>query len=167
LTHEHGPGEAAPDFSLPAAGGETLRLSTFRGRFLVLYFYPKDDTPGCTNEALAFSSLAAEFGRFGAQIVGVSRDSISSHERFIAKHALTIRLASDESGAVCEAYGVWKEKKLYGRAFMGVERTTFLIGPTGKIEEVWRKVRVPGHAEAVLASLESRAAKDRRRPPRS
>jgi thioredoxin-dependent peroxiredoxin len=150
-----GEGELAPDFTLAAADGETTSLSDYRGRRLVIFFYPKDDTTACTREALAFSALLTKFRRAGADVLGVSRDSPASHARFAAKHGLKLRLASDEDGAVCEAFGVWKEKKLYGKVYMGIERSTFLIGGDGRIERTWRKVKVEGHAEAVLAACDS------------
>lgn len=152
------PGDKAPDFSLPANDGKTVSLSDFAGRYLVLYFYPKDSTPGCTTEAKDFTELKDAFTERGADILGVSRDSVKRHENFIANQALGFDLGSDEDGAVCEAYGVWVEKKNYGRVYMGVQRSTFLIGPDGAILEVWRNVRVKGHAEAVLAALEGHAA---------
>jgi len=143
-------GMKAPAFSLQVTGGETRTLSDYAGRRLVLYFYPKDDTPGCTNEARDFSEHAAAFAAAGAEILGVSRDSLAKHERFTEKHGLGIPLGSDEDGTVCEAYGVWVEKKMYGKTFMGIERTTFLIAADGLVEEVWRKVKVKGHAASVL-----------------
>ncbi|MBI1249981.1 MAG: redoxin domain-containing protein [Alphaproteobacteria bacterium] len=147
------PGDAAPKFDLPIAGGGRIKLASLKGSPAVLYFYPKDDTSGCTQEALNFTEKSAEFAAAGATVIGVSRDSVASHEKFAAKHGLEVVLASDEDGAVCEAYGVWVEKSMYGRKYMGVERATFLIGGNGKILEIWRKVKVKGHAEAVLAAL--------------
>ena len=147
-------GAKAPDFSLPANAGEHVALTDFAGRWLVLYFYPKDNTPGCTTEALDFTRLAGDFATAGAAILGISRDSPARHDKFIAKHDLGIPLASDEDGSVCDAYGVWVEKNLYGRKYMGIERTTFLIDPEGVIEHVWRKVRVKAHAQTVLATLQ-------------
>ena len=143
----------APDFKLPAVPGGEASLSDYTGKPLVLYFYPKDDTPGCTNEALDFSAHAEAFADLGASIVGISRDSLKKHDAFREKHGLTITLASDEDGSVCEAYGVWVEKSMYGRKYMGIERATFLIGPDGTVRKVWRKVKVKGHAEAVLETL--------------
>ncbi|WP_380781487.1 peroxiredoxin [Sphingomonas sp. R86520] len=119
---------------------------------LVVYFYPKDDTAGCTTEAKDFTALAADFARLGVAVVGVSRDTPAAHAKFAAKHALTVRLASDVDGTVCEAFGVWVEKAMYGRKYMGIERATFLFGADGRLAKVWRKVRVSGHAEAVLAA---------------
>jgi peroxiredoxin Q/BCP len=143
-------GDLAPDFTLPADGGKTLSLSDFRGQKLVLYFYPKDDTSGCTAEACDFRDNLKTFDTAGVQVVGVSKDSPASHDKFKAKHSLTFPLASDEDGKICEAYGVWKEKSMYGRTYMGIERSTFLIGADGKIARVWRKVKVKGHADEVL-----------------
>jgi peroxiredoxin Q/BCP len=148
-------GDRAPDFDLPTDGGGRARLSDYVGRTLVLYFYPKDDTPGCTTEAQGFSAAAAEFAEAGAAIVGVSKDSPKKHDRFKAKYGLAFALASDEDGAVVERYGVWVEKSLYGRQYMGIDRATFLIGPDGIIRRVWRKVRVPGHVDEVLAAARS------------
>jgi len=149
-------GQNAPDFRLTAvdANGEReITLSDYRGRSLVLYFYPKDDTPGCTKEACSFRDLGAEFAAAGAAILGVSPDSARSHAKFIEHHTLSFPLLADEDKAVCHAYGVWKEKKNYGKTYMGVERTTFLIDADGKIRQVWPKVKVEGHVEAVLAAL--------------
>ncbi len=146
-------GDPAPDFTLPATGDGELRLGDLRGRIVVLYFYPKDNTPGCTTEAKDFSALADDFAAAGAVVVGVSRDSLAAHERFIAKHGLKVRLAADTEGTVCEAYGVWQEKTLYGRRFMGIVRSTFLIDRDGRIARIWPKVRVKGHADEVLAAV--------------
>jgi thioredoxin-dependent peroxiredoxin len=149
-------GQIAPDFRLTAvdANGEReVALSDYRGRPLVLYFYPKDDTPGCTKEACGFRDLGAEFEASGAVILGVSPDSAARHTRFIGKYTLPFPLLADEDTAVCQAYGVWKEKMNYGKKYMGVERTTFLIDATGVIQRIWPKVKVEGHVEAVLAAL--------------
>ncbi|MBX9933128.1 MAG: peroxiredoxin [Methylobacterium sp.] len=143
-------GEEAPDFTLPGAGGETLTLSAMKGRKVVLYFYPKDDTSGCTLEAQGFNGLADAFAAADTAIVGVSPDSVKSHDKFRAKYGLTFPLASDENKAMLEAYGVWVQKSMYGKTYMGVERTTLLIDREGRVAEVWPKVKVPGHAEAVL-----------------
>ncbi len=143
-------GTKAPPFSLPGDSGKTISLASFAGKKLVLYFYPKDDTSGCTAEAKDFNALRAEFQAAGAEIVGVSPDSPKSHDKFRAKYDLAFPLVSDESKAMLEAYGVWVEKSMYGRKYMGVERTTFLVGPDGSILNIWNKVRVPGHAEEVL-----------------
>jgi peroxiredoxin Q/BCP len=147
-------GDAAPDFTLAADDGRTLRLADFAGRKLVLYFYPKDDTSGCTKEAIDFSGLLPRFEAAGAAIVGVSKEGASSKAKFRAKHDLTVGLGADESG-VTEAYGAWVQKSMYGRTYMGIDRSTFLIGPDGRIAEIWRKVKVPGHAEAVLKAVEA------------
>jgi peroxiredoxin Q/BCP len=143
-------GDQAPDLILPTGPGETIRLHALKGRKVVLYFYPKDDTEGCTAEALAFNAQRAEFDRANAQIIGISPDSLPAHEKFKRKHALALMLASDEPRTVLEAYGVWKEKAMYGRKFMGVERTTVLVDTEGRIARIWRKVRVPGHVDEVL-----------------
>jgi peroxiredoxin Q/BCP len=143
-------GDSAPDFVLATGAGESLRLHDLRGRKVVLYFYPKDDTEGCTAEAIAFNGLRAEFDSAQTQILGLSPDSIASHEKFKRKHGLALTLASDEAKAALQAYGVWREKSMYGRKYMGVERTTVLIDAEGRIARIWRKVRVPGHVEEVL-----------------
>jgi peroxiredoxin Q/BCP len=152
-----GPGVAAPDFALPVDGGGSVSLQSFRGRKLVLYFYPKDDTSGCTQEAIEFNRLRKEFEKAGAAILGVSPDSAASHAKFKVKHDLDITLASDEPKSMLEAYGVWTEKSMYGRKYMGVERTTFLIDRAGLIAQVWNKVKVSGHAEAVLIAAKALA----------
>ena len=141
-------GAAAPDFELAGADGP-IRLADFKGKTLVLYFYPKDDTPGCTNEAKDFSALSGEFAKAGAAVVGVSKDSVKRHAGFVAKYGLTIPLGADPEGAVIERYGSWVEKKLYGREYMGIDRSTFLI-KDGVVQRIWRKVKVAGHAQAVL-----------------
>jgi peroxiredoxin Q/BCP len=145
-----GIGDKAPDFTLPADGGGSLSLKALRGKPVVLYFYPKDDTSGCTAEACAFRDNLPDFSKVKAEIVGVSRDSVASHDKFKKKHKLPFPLASDEEGKVCQAYGVWVEKSMYGRKYMGIERSTFLIDGKGVVRGVWRKVKVPGHAEEVL-----------------
>jgi peroxiredoxin Q/BCP len=152
-----GAGDKAPDFALPLDGGGAASLQNFKGRKLVLYFYPKDDTSGCTQEAIDFNRLRSEFEKAGAAILGVSPDSAASHAKFKTKHGLAIALASDEAKAVLETYGVWVEKSMYGRKYMGVERTTFLIDRDGVIAQVWNKAKVPGHAEAVLAAAKALA----------
>ncbi len=149
-------GAAAPDFTMAGDTGP-IRLADFAGRKLVLYFYPKDDTPGCTTEGKDFSALLAEFAAADTAIVGVSRDSLAAHGKFRAKHGLTVGLGADDEGAVTEAWGVWVEKSMYGKKYMGIERATFLIGRDGRIAEVWRKVKVPGHAAAVLAAAQGLA----------
>jgi peroxiredoxin Q/BCP len=148
-------GDLAPAFELPQGGGGTLSLSSYRGKPVVLYFYPKDDTSGCTAEAIAFSGLKPQFEKAGATVIGMSPDSVKSHDKFKTKHGLAVELVSDEDKKVLEAYGVWAEKSMYGRKYMGVERTTFLIGPDGKVARVWRKVKVPGHAEEVLEAVKA------------
>ena len=144
-------GAKAPAFTLPADGGGSVSLSDFKDNKLVLYFYPKADTPGCTKEAIEFSRLRADFAKNGTAILGVSADPISAQEKFKSKHKLRIPLGSDEGRKMLVAYGAWGEKSMYGRKFMGVMRKTFLIGPDGRIIHVWPKVRVPGHAKEVLA----------------
>ena len=143
-------GDTAPQFELPRDGGGTLSLAELKGKKVVLYFYPRDDTPGCTKEAIAFTEELDKFEAAGALILGVSRDTVAKHDKFRDKHGLKVALLADEDGAVCEAYGVWVEKSMYGKTSMGIERATFLIDQAGKIARVWRKVKVPGHAEAVL-----------------
>ena len=143
-------GDAAPDFDLPTDSGGRITSSELKGRPFVLYFYPKDDTSGCTSEAKAFSEMKAQFEQAGTTILGVSKDSPISHDKFKAKHDLTLTLASDEGGAMLERYGVWVEKSMYGRKYMGVDRATFLVGPDGRVVQAWRKVKVPGHVDAVL-----------------
>ncbi len=143
-------GDLVPDVKLAGMDGETVSPADFKGHKLVLYFYPKDDTSGCTREAQEFSALAGEFEREGTWILGVSKDSPTRHRKFTDKYDLKVRLASDEDGAVCEAFGTWVEKSLYGRKYMGIERATFLIDRDGTVARIWRKVKVPGHAEAVL-----------------
>ncbi len=146
-------GDTAPDISLPRDGGEIVKLSDFSGKNVVLYFYPKDDTPGCTKEAIGFTDNVTAFDGLNTVILGVSKDSVKKHDKFIAKHELKIALLSDEEGDVCERYGVWVEKNMYGKKYMGIERATFLIGADGKIMQVWRKVKVPGHVDAVLDAV--------------
>jgi peroxiredoxin Q/BCP len=145
-------GAKAPAFTLPRVGGGRISLKDFRGHKLVLFFYPKAGTPGCTQEAQAFSALAEDFAAAGTDLLGVSADSIEAQEKFKAKYQLVIPLASDESRTMLEAYGVWGEKTLYGRKFLGIRRTTFLIDPKGSIIRIWRNVKVPDHAPAVLAA---------------
>lgn len=147
------PGAPAPLFDLPRDGGGRVNLRDLAGKHVVLYFYPRDDTTGCTLEALDFTARQGDFAAAGAVVLGLSRDSVKDHDRFCAKHGLGIPLLSDEDGSVCIAYGVWQEKKLYGRAHMGIVRSTVLIGPDGRVIRVWRGVRVEGHAEAVLQAL--------------
>ena len=144
----------APDFAMECDQGKAA-LADYRGKTLVLYFYPKDDTSGCTSEAKAFRDAHAAFQAAGIEILGVSKDSVASHAKFRAKHELPFRLGSDPDGAVCEAYGVWKKKSMYGREYMGIERSTFLIDAQGVLRAEWRKVKVTGHAEAVLAAAKA------------
>jgi len=153
MDRELGPGERAPAFTVPRDGGGTVSLKDFKGRNLVLYFYPKADTPGCTREAIAFSRLRAAFAKAGTDILGVSADPVPAQDKFKAKHKLTVALASDETKAMLEAYGAWGEKSMYGRKFMGVIRKTVLIDGAGRILRVWPKVRVEGHAEEVLETV--------------
>jgi peroxiredoxin Q/BCP len=148
-------GEIAPDFTLHDDDGGSVQLSKLRGRPVVVYFYPKDDTSGCTQEAKDFTCLAGEFADAGAEIVGISPDSAASHKKFKAKHDLSLRLLADETKATAEAYGVWVEKSMYGRKYMGVERSTFLIDSKGKVVKSWRKVKIPGHAETVLEAVKA------------
>ena len=155
MTEALSTGGKAPDFKLPSSTGSDVSLKSCRGRSVVLYFYPKDDTTGCTKEAIAFTQLTKQFQKHNAIILGVSKDDIKSHDKFIAKHALKIDLLSDIDGSLCKAYGVWVEKNMYGRKYMGIERSTFLIGPKGRVKEVWRKVRVGGHADQVLSSVKT------------
>ena len=145
----------APDFTLPQGDGTDVTLSALKGGPVVLYFYPRDDTPGCTKEAIAFSEHLSEFKAAGASVFGISKDSVASHAKFATKKDLSVPLLSDEHGSVCEDYGVWKEKNMYGKKYMGIERTTFLIDANGDIAMVWPKVKVPGHAEAVLAAVQA------------
>lgn len=147
-------GQMAPDVEFLLASGP-VRLGALRGKVLVIYFYPKDDTPGCTREAQDLSALAPDFARAGVRVIGVSKDSTKRHENFSKKYDLAVDLASDESGSVCEAFGVWVEKSMYGRQYMGIERATFLIDGAGKVAQIWRKVKVAGHADAVLAAAKS------------
>jgi peroxiredoxin Q/BCP len=147
-------GDPAPAFDMAADGGGRVSLAGLKGKAVVLYFYPKDDTSGCTNEAKGFTEAAADFAAAGVAVVGVSKDSVASHDRFKAKYSLNLTLGSDPEGAVLEAYGVWVEKSMYGRQYMGIERATFLIDAAGVIRQVWRKVKVPGHVAQVLAAAQ-------------
>lgn len=148
-------GSTAPDFTLPRDGGGTISLSQFSGKPVVVYFYPKDDTSGCTAEAIAFTGLADQFAAAGATVIGISPDSAAKHDKFVKKHGLTVALAADEEQVAANAYGVWKEKSMYGKKYMGIERSTFLIGADGTIARIWEKVKVPGHAEEVLEAVKS------------
>jgi len=148
------PGDQAPDFTAPRDGGDSLTLSALRPQAVVLYFYPKDDTSGCTREALDFTAQAEAFRAAGAVVVGVSKDPVASHDRFVRKHALGIALVSDEGSDICERYGVWAQKSMYGKTYMGIERTTVLIDGEGRVARVWRKVKVPGHVAEVLQAAQ-------------
>lgn len=148
-------GQPAPDFTLPRDGGGTVTLSALRGGKVVLYFYPKDDTPGCTTEALDFTARAADFAAVGATVIGVSKDSVKKHDKFVAKHGLGIALVSDETSTTCEDYGTWVEKSMYGKTYMGIERATFLIDAQGHVARVWPKVKVAGHVDEVLAAAQA------------
>jgi peroxiredoxin Q/BCP len=149
------PGKPAPDFTLPTDGAGTVSLAALKGRKVVLYFYPKDDTSGCTKEAIAFNGLRPAFAAAGAEIIGVSPDSVASHDKFKKKHGLEFPLGSDESKAMLQAYGVWVEKSMYGKTYMGIERTTVLIDAKGTVARVWNKVKVEGHADEVLAAAKA------------
>lgn len=151
-------GRKAPDFALQAGGEQRVKLSDLRGRPVVLYFYPKDDTSGCTREAIDFTERLPAFEELGAVVIGVSPDSVAKHDKFKAKHGLGIILASDEEKKTCEKYGVWVRKNMYGREYMGVERSTFLIDAQGQVSQVWRKVKVNGHADQVLAATKALVA---------
>jgi peroxiredoxin Q/BCP len=146
-------GQIAPDFTLPRDGGGTVTLSALRPGKVVLYFYPKDDSPGCTLEAQDFTARLADFTAAGATVIGLSKDSVKAHDKFCKKHGLSIVLASDEGGSTCEDYGVWLEKSMYGKTYMGIERTTVLIDGAGVVARVWNKVSVKGHADEVLAAV--------------
>jgi peroxiredoxin Q/BCP len=150
-----GEGDKAPAFTLDTDGGGKISLKDFAGKPLVLYFYPKDDTPGCTKEAIDFTGAGQRFRKLGVSVVGVSKDSAASHDKFKKKHALTVTLGSDPEGETIESYGSWVEKSMYGRKYMGIDRSTFLIDSKGRIAKIWRKVKVPGHVEEVLAAVKS------------
>ncbi len=148
-------GKKAPAFSLPTDGGGSISLKNLKDRKVVLYFYPKDDTPGCTTEACGFRDALPDFSKLDAVIIGVSKDPVARHDRFKAKYDLPFTLASDEDGKVCEAYGTWVEKSMYGRKYMGIDRATFLIDEQGVVRGAWRKVRVKGHVEEVLEAAQA------------
>lgn len=148
-------GAKAPTFDLPGNGGENINLADYQGKKVVLYFYPKDDTPGCTTEAKDFTAAADALESAGAVVIGMSKDTAAKHDKFIDKHDLSVKLASDEEGSAIEAYGVWVEKNMYGRKYMGIERATFLIDETGTVREIWRKVKVKGHVDAVLDAVKA------------
>ena len=149
------PGDKAPDFNLPASGGKNIRLSDFKGRKVILYFYPKDDTSGCTKEACSFTENISSLNKLDVQVIGVSKDSVEKHEKFIKKYGLKFPLVSDEEGTLCAAYDTWVEKSMYGRKYMGIERATFLIDEKGKIQYVWDKVKVPGHTEEIIKTIKA------------
>ncbi|MGR3513370.1 MAG: thioredoxin-dependent thiol peroxidase [Paracoccaceae bacterium] len=148
-------GQPAPDFTLPRDGGGDLTLSAMQPKTVVLYFYPKDDTPGCTKEAIGFTEAADAFEAAGAVVIGVSKDTVAKHDKFVAKHDLGVALVSDEESDVCEQFGVWVEKSMYGKKYMGIERATFLIDGSGTVVQEWRKVKVPGHVDAVLEAAKA------------
>lgn len=148
-------GDKAPDFSMPTDGGGTVSLSGLKGKKVVLYFYPKDDTPGCTKEACAFRDALPDFSGVDAVVIGVSRDPVKSHDKFKAKYELNFPIASDEDGKASEAYGTWVEKSMYGKKYMGMERATFVIDGEGVVRNVWRKVKVDGHAAEVLKAVQA------------
>jgi len=148
-------GQIAPDFTLPRDGGSLVTLSDLRGQAVVLFFYPKDNTPGCTTESIAFTAMKQEFAAANTTILGISKDSVASHDKFRTKHNLDVALISDADGDLCKRYGVWGEKNNYGRKYMGITRTTVLIDAEGKIAQIWNKVRVKGHVEDVLAAAQA------------
>lgn len=148
-------GDLAPDFTLPTDSSGTITLSSLRGKPVVVYFYPKDDTPGCTKEACAFRDNLPHFNTQNAVVIGISKDSATKHDKFKVKYGLNFPLAADEDGKTCEAYGVWTEKSMYGKTYMGIQRATFLIDQNGKIAQIWPKVSVPGHAEDVLKAVQA------------
>ena len=146
-------GDKAPGFDLPADGDDQISLKGLKGKTVVLYFYPKDDTAGCTKEAIGFTERIKDFEKAGAAVIGASKDPVKNHDKFIKKHDLAVRLVSDAEGSLCEDYGVWVEKNMYGRKYMGIERSTFVIDGKGVVRNVWRKVKVPGHVDEVLAAV--------------
>tara|TARA_R110000868_G_scaffold213257_4_gene463287 strand:+ start:25906 stop:26391 length:486 start_codon:yes stop_codon:yes gene_type:complete len=146
-------GDIAPDFTLPGTNGSSVTLSDLRPSPVVVFFYPRDDTPGCTTENKDFTALAAEFQAAGARVLGISKDTVAKHEKFVAKHDLGTDLLSDADGTVCEDWGVWVEKNMYGKTYMGIERATFLLDGSGTVRRAWHKVKVPGHAEEVLSAV--------------
>ncbi|MDZ4095000.1 MAG: thioredoxin-dependent thiol peroxidase [Paracoccaceae bacterium] len=150
-------GQTAPDFTLPRDGGGQVTLSALRPGKVVLYFYPKDDTPGCTTEALDFTTRTADFKAAGVSLIGISKDSVAAHDKFVKKHRLGVVLVSDEAGTTCEDYGTWGEKSMYGKTYFGIQRATFLIDGTGVVAQVWPKVSVKGHVDAVLAAAQALA----------
>ena len=148
-------GDIAPDFTLPGTDGAEVTLSSLRPKAVVLFFYPRDNTPGCTKEAIGFSALKDEFAAQNTIIFGISKDDMKSHHKFVEKQDLSVELLTDAESDVCEAYEVWKEKSMYGKTYMGIERSTYLIGADGKIAQVWRKVKVPGHVDAVMDAVKA------------
>jgi len=152
-------GDAAPDFTLPRDGGGEITLSDYRGEKVVLYFYPKDDTPGCTKESCSFNENLSALNKMNAKVIGMSKCSVKKHDKFVAKYDLQFPLASDEGQKTCEAYGTFVEKSMYGKTYMGIERSTFLIDSDGKIEKIWRKVKVPNHVEDVMSAIEQSQSK--------
>lgn len=150
-------GDLAPDFTAPTQDGSPLTLSSLRGAPVVVYFYPKDDTPGCTQEAKDFTEMGAEFAAAGAKVIGISKDSVKKHEKFALKYDLGVTLVSDEGSDICERYGVWEQKSMYDKTYMGITRATFLIDAQGRIAQIWPKVSVKGHAEEVLAAVRALA----------
>jgi len=148
-------GDKAPDFTLPTDGGGSVTLSKLQGKPVVIYFYPKDDTSGCTAEACGFRDSLPDYGKTGATVIGISKDSVASHDRFKAKYQLPFTLAADTEGKACEGFGVWVEKSMYGRKYMGIERATFLLDKDGVIRSVWHKVKVPGHVGEVLKAVQA------------
>ena len=146
-------GDTAPDFTLPTDGGGEITLSALRGKPVIIYFYPKDDTPGCTKEACGFRDQMPDFSAANATIIGISKDTVAKHDKFKTKYELNFPLASDAEGTVTESYGAWVEKNMYGKKYMGIDRSTFLIDGDGVLKGVWRKVKVPGHVDAVLSAL--------------
>jgi peroxiredoxin Q/BCP len=151
-------GDKAPTFSLPADGGKTVSLDNYKGQKVVLYFYPKDDTPGCTKESCGFNDALPDFEKLNTAVIGVSKCSVAKHDKFKAKYGFNFPLVSDENGTLCEDYGVYKEKSMYGKKFMGIERSTFLIDESGKIAAIWRKVKVDGHIDEVRDAIEGNKA---------
>lgn len=147
-------GDMAPDFDMPTDGQGRVRLSELKGQKVVLYFYPKDDTPGCTTEACTFRDMLPDFSNVNALVLGVSKDDVKKHDKFKQKYELTFPLVVDEDGSVCDAYGTWIEKSMYGKKYMGIDRATFLIDEHGKIQKIWRSVKVPGHVQEVLSAVQ-------------
>lgn len=155
MTNDLKIGDVAPDFTLPTDGGGGITLSQLKGQKVVLYFYPKDDTPGCTKESCSFNENLSALNKMNAAVIGLSKCSVKKHDKFKAKYNLTFPLASDENNTTCETYGTWVEKSMYGRKYMGIDRATFLIDENGKIAALWRSVKVPGHVEEVMAAVKA------------